>query len=116
MRHLVERHDKALAARRAVRDAIRARADTQHAQVLRGDPAGVYGAYRARPWSVQHEVVVGLQSAIEEHGLTCLLLPQCDDFVVVTCDVDGAHAVDRQTPRIGQAAEGQFDLGSRAGG
>ena len=43
--HLAERRDKALAARRAACDAIPARADAQHAQVLRGDPAGVYGDY-----------------------------------------------------------------------
>jgi hypothetical protein len=44
-RHLAERRDQALAARRAACDAIRARAGAQHAQVLRGGPAGAYGDY-----------------------------------------------------------------------
>ncbi|SRX94776.1 hypothetical protein MSP7336_03037 [Mycobacterium shimoidei] len=43
--YLAEQHRKTLAARDAVQDAVRRRADRQHAQLLRGDPAGVYGEY-----------------------------------------------------------------------
>lgn len=46
-RHVVDHHNEVAAARRAARDALRARADRQHAQVLRGNPAGVYGDYPA---------------------------------------------------------------------
>ena len=44
-KHVVARRDKAVAARRAVQRELRARADRQHAQILRGDPAGVYGQF-----------------------------------------------------------------------
>jgi hypothetical protein len=44
-KHVVARHDKAVGARRAAHQELRARADRQHAQILRGDPAGVHGQY-----------------------------------------------------------------------
>lgn len=43
--YLAEQHRKVLAAQRAAEDAVRMRADRQHAQLLRGNPAGVYGEY-----------------------------------------------------------------------
>lgn len=44
-RYIARQHQKSLAAQRAAQDALRARADRQHAQVLRGNAAGVYGEY-----------------------------------------------------------------------
>ncbi|ORV99758.1 hypothetical protein [Mycobacterium kyorinense] len=46
-KRVVEHHNTVIAARDAARDALCARADRQHAQVLRGNPAGVYGDYPA---------------------------------------------------------------------
>ncbi|GBE64878.1 hypothetical protein MFM001_13400 [Mycobacterium sp. MFM001] len=46
-KRVVEHHNEVAAARRATRDALCARADRQHAQVLQGNPAGVYGEYPA---------------------------------------------------------------------
>lgn len=45
VKRVVKHHNSVIAARHAARDALRARADRQHAQVLRGNPAGVYGDY-----------------------------------------------------------------------
>lgn len=44
-RYVAGQHQKSLAAQQAAEDALRARADRQHAQVLRGNAAGVYGEY-----------------------------------------------------------------------
>ncbi|BBZ13342.1 hypothetical protein [Mycobacterium branderi] len=46
-RGVADHYAQLIAARRADRDALCARADRQHAQVLRGNPAGVYGDYPA---------------------------------------------------------------------
>lgn len=44
-RHVARQHQKGVAARHAAEHALRARADRQHAQVLRGNAAGVYGEF-----------------------------------------------------------------------
>jgi hypothetical protein len=44
-RWVLRKHAEALAAEQARHDAISRRADLQHAQVLRGDPAGFFGGY-----------------------------------------------------------------------
>jgi hypothetical protein len=46
----------------------------------------------------------------------CSILPQRHNIVVVASDVDSAHAVDRQAPRIIEAGEGQYNLRGRAYG
>lgn len=53
-KQLIARRDKSVAARRAAHAELRARADRQHAQILRGDPAGVYGRYPAADLGVDN--------------------------------------------------------------